>query len=432
MNGNLLELSSIVYTLTKPDGTKQTILSKTDFHLKKNEIVAIVGKSGSGKSTLLRIMANLILPSKGKRKLNFHDDKHSIGMAMVFQTAALFPWLTVLENVKIGLESMNVPSQQVNNRALEAVDLIGLDGFESAYPRELSGGMKQRVGFARALVVDPVVLLMDEPFSALDIFTVNTLKNDFLKLWESKKTSLQSVVLVTHSIEEAVSMADRIVILAANPGHVVSELLVNIPRPRDTSSEEFHKIVDKLYSLMFAADQKTLTETVVIKKSQNNIKQKLPLISPNQLTGIMDAIIAPPYKGTANLAKLTKHLNISSKIILHAVEALTLLKFASILDGDIKLNTTGKKFINADIDERKKIFAKQLMINVPLASYICRVLLDRPDKRATKNRFLTHLEDFLSPEDSTNAVKTIIIWGRYAEIFSYDDNKKMFTFENPS
>jgi NitT/TauT family transport system ATP-binding protein len=432
MNDTLLELSSVTHKLIKPDGQKQLILDKINLRLKQDKIVGIVGKSGSGKSTLLRIIANLITPSKGKTKLNFEKHDRSIGIAMVFQTAALFPWLTVLENVELGLEAMNVPAKQCRERALETIDLIGLDGFESAYPRELSGGMKQRVGFARALVVDPVILLMDEPFSALDIFTSNTLKNDFLDLWAAKKTSLKSVVLVTHSIEEAVTMSDKVLILGANPGHVVSEMPITLARPRNILSEEFQTTVNKLYSLMSTADLKPLSHAPGTNEPEVNITQKLPLISPNQLAGVMDNIVASPYNGTANLPTLVKDLNINTRAMLHVTEALSLLKFASIVDGDIKLNKAGKTFAKADLKNRKKIFAEHLLKNVHLAAYIHKVLLERPDNKAPRTRFLSNLEDHLSTCDAMNAIKTIIIWGRYAEIFSYDDDKKMFTLENPT
>ena len=224
MNNNLIELLSVTQSFAKDDSQNQKILDQINFNVKDGEILAIVGKSGCGKSTLLRIIAKLINPSRGKVNFNYEANDKTFDISMIFQSFALFPWLTVLENVELGLEAMNIPAAERRKKALEAIDLIGLDGFESAMPRELSGGMKQRVGFARALVVNPKVILMDEPFSALDILTSNSLKNDFLDLWVAKKTGLKAVIIVTHSIEEAVMMADRVLILASNPGRVVSEL----------------------------------------------------------------------------------------------------------------------------------------------------------------------------------------------------------------
>ena len=253
MNNNLIELSSITQSFTKPDGHIQKILDQISFNVKEREILAILGKSGCGKSTLLRIIAGLVKPSRGKVKYNNETTDKTFGISMIFQSFALFPWLTVLENVELGLEAMDIPRMERRKKALEAIDLIGLDGFESAMPRELSGGMKQRVGFARALVVEPQVMLMDEPFSALDILTSDTLKNDFLDLWVAKKTNLKSVIIVTHSIEEAVMMADRVLILASNPGRVVSELKINLSRPRHAHTPEFQELVDQIYSKMSEA-----------------------------------------------------------------------------------------------------------------------------------------------------------------------------------
>ena len=431
MNNSLLELISVSQTFIKPDGHKQKILDKINLQLYEGEIIAILGKSGSGKSSLLRIIANLVPPTKGKVKFQCSKNSNSVDISMIFQTFALFPWLTILENVELGLEATKMPSSERREKALAIIDLIGLDGFESAYPRELSGGMKQRVGFARALVVDPKIILMDEPFSALDIFTATTLKNDFLDLWTSRKTSLKSVVLVTHSIEEAVQMADRVLILASNPGHIVSEFLIDLPRPRELHSDQFSKAVNHIYGLMAAASQKNLIEAEQ-KSSEDNIARKLPFISPNQLAGVADTIISPPYKGSAKLAELVKNLNINTSEMLHITEALEMLKLALVENGSIKLNKAGKMFANGDLAQRKRIFAEHLLVNVPLAAYIRKILHERPDNKAPRTRFQTHLEDHLSSEDAAIALKTVIVWGRYGEIFSYDDGKKMFSLENPT
>src|SRR5258707_13296501 len=249
----LLDVQSVSQAFRKSDGDQLVVLEGVNLALREGEIVGLLGRSGSGKSTLLRVIAGLNLPTVGEvRYLNRTVAGPADGIAMVFQGFALFPWLTVLENVQLGLEALGVPAAESRQRSLQAIDLIGLDGFESAYPRELSGGMRQRVGFARALVVHPNILLMDEPFSALDVLTAETLRNDFLNLWGEAQLQIKSVLLVTHNIEEAVEMCDRLLIFSTQPGRVVGEILVDLPQPRSALDPRFRALVDRVYVEMTA------------------------------------------------------------------------------------------------------------------------------------------------------------------------------------
>jgi NitT/TauT family transport system ATP-binding protein len=351
---------------------------------------------------------------------------------MVFQSFALFPWLSVLQNVELGLEAMNISKDEREDRAVKAIDLIGLDGFESAYPRELSGGMKQRVGFARALVVNPEILLMDEPFSALDVLTADTLKNDFLELWTSKKTSLRSTVIVTHSIEEAVTMADRVLVLGSNPGRIISEIPVNLKRPRDSQSKEFRDTLALIYSKMVLASKISQAQ-ISFDFKESDISHNVPMISPNQLTALIGALIEPPYNGSGELSTVVNLLHINTHDMLHLTEAMSILKFAEIKSGNvITLNKEGVAFATADLESRKRIFVKHLLQNVPLAAYIVRLLQERSDHIVPKIRLQMHLEDKLTHEQASQVIKNIIRLGRYAEIFAYDDNKQVFNTENPS
>jgi len=431
MKKSLIEVSSVMQSFIKPDGYRQKILDNINFKAREGEILAILGKSGCGKSTLLRIIAGLISPSRGKVAFHHEPDNKSFGMSMIFQSFALFPWLTVLENVELGLEALQLPAEERRTKALEAIDLIGLDGFESAYPRELSGGMKQRVGFARALVVSPEVMLMDEPFSALDVLTSDTLKNDFLDLWIAKKTGLKSVIIVTHSIEEAVTMADRVLILASNPGRIVSKIKIDMPRPRHAQSPEFRAMVDRIYSEMASAD-KQIFEEKPQKIKDHSLSSHLIYTSPNQLAAITRALMIEPYNGSGDLSELVKVLHIKTFEAIHIADALGILKFANIEDGSITLTKAGKVFAKADSEERKQIFARKLLKHVPLAAYIVKVLEERPDNKAPRIRFQTNLEDQLSRNQAIAALEGIIMAGRYAELFSYDDNKKLFSLDNPS
>src|SRR5262249_20182638 len=218
----LLDIRGVRKVYPKPGGGELLVLDDINLRVQEGEILGLLGRTGSGKSTLLRLISGLAQAAGGSiNYLGRAVEGPAPGIAMVFQSFALFPWLTVLENVELGLEALGLPANEIRRRSLAAIDLIGLDGFESAYPRELSGGMRQRVGFARALVVHPNILLMDEPFSALDVLTAETLRTDFLDLWSEGQLPIKGVILVTHNIEEAVLMCDRVLLFSTNPGRII-------------------------------------------------------------------------------------------------------------------------------------------------------------------------------------------------------------------
>ncbi len=425
--GNLLAVETVGHDFAS--GAKhQAVLENVSLALREGEIVGLLGRSGSGKSTLLRIIAGLIQPRSGQ--VTYRGNRvygPANGIAMVFQTFALFPWLTVLQNVEIGLEALSVPEKETRRRALEAIDLIGLDGYESAYPRELSGGMRQRVGFARALVVNPDILLMDEPFSALDVLTAETLRTDFLELWSEKRLPTKSVLLVTHNIEEAVLMCDRIMIFASNPGRVAMEMPLTLPHPRNRLDTEFRRIVDEIYNLMTARPVKTVQP----KGSVASIGERLQSVSVNVLAGMMEELASSEYSGRADLPYLADQLTMEIDKLLPVAETLDLLGFALLAAGDITLTTSGKSFAELDTEQRKSLFAAQLVKHVPLAEHIRRVLDDRPNHRAPRLRFETELEDHLSAEDAEETLSAVTRWARYAELFSYDDASETFSLENP-
>ena len=404
------------------------VLDNVDVSLKDGEIVALLGRSGSGKSTLLRIIAGLIKPSAGEVIYRGEQVKGPAdGVAMVFQTFALFPWLTVLQNVEAGLEALGVEPKESRKRALAAIDLIGLDGFESAYPRELSGGMRQRVGFARALVVDPTILLMDEPFSALDVLTAETLRTDLLDLWTEKKLPTKSVLLVTHNIEEAVFMADRILVFSSNPGRVAAEIKVPFPHPRNRLDPIFRQMVDEIYAKMTARpapDSKGKIKGV-------EIGTWIPRVSTNIMAGLIETVAAAPYSGRADLPEIARSLQLEGDDLFPAAEALQNLGFAEVREGDIHLTMPGRVFAEADTQQRKRMFSDHLLRFFPLASHIRRVLDERPGHRAPRVRFEQELEDYLSDDAAEETIDTIINWGRYGEIFSYEDQAEMFSLENP-
>ena len=396
-----------------------------------NEIIALLGRSGSGKSTLLRIISGLLTPSEGKVVI---DGSPVVGpadgVAMVFQTFALFPWLTVLENVELGLEAQGVPQEERRKRALKAIDLIGLDGFETAYPKELSGGMRQRVGLARGLVVNPKVLLMDEPFSALDVLTAETLRTDLLDLWCEGRMPIRSILLVTHNIEEAVLMSDRILVLASNPGRIISEIKVNLPQPRNRVDPAFRALVDDIYARMTAKSTAAPAREGIFPGT--GISMSLPEVSTNTLAGLLETLAEPPFNGKADLPLLAERAQMDVDELFHAAETLQLLRFAELAEGDLKLTDAGRRFVDAGVDERKSQFAQHLVAFVPLAAHMKHILDDRPSHRAPIIRFKDELEDTMPEEEAERTLHTVINWARYAELLAFDGESGMVSLDIPS
>ena len=420
----------------KKEHQKLLVLDKVNFELYEGEIVALLGKSGSGKSTLLRIIAGLAEPTSGTVTYRNQPVRGPAqGMAMVFQNFALLPWLTVLENVELGLEALGVPHDERRARALKAIDIIGLDGFESAYPKELSGGMRQRVGFARALVVNPDVLLMDEPFSALDVLTAENLKSDLLDLWETKQTGTRGILFVTHNIEEAVLLANRIIVFDSDPGTIRAELTVDLVYPRSEQEPAFRKLVDQIYALITRQmdEQKKLLHKEQLPRI-TDIGYRLPDADISELSGLLETLDEPEHQGHISLPELTESLHLNVDDLFPLTEVLDILGFAYISKGELILTEAGRLFSNADILERKKIFAAHLLRYVPLARHIRQVLEERlaAGQRASKDRFLNELEDSLSEKEAERVLRTVIDWGRYAELFAYANNTRMLSLENPN
>jgi NitT/TauT family transport system ATP-binding protein len=413
-------------------GANSSLLALDDVDLKlyDNEIVALLGRSGSGKSTLLRIISGLMPPSEGEVDIDgraVHGPAN--GLAMVFQSFALFPWLTVLENVELGLEAQGVPEEERRRRALAAIDLIGLDGFETAYPKELSGGMRQRVGLARALVVNPKLLLMDEPFSALDVLTAETLRTDLLDLWCEGRMPIKAILLVTHNIEEAVLMSDRILVFSSNPGRVIAEIKVTLPQPRNRVDPAFRALVDDIYARMTAKSFSAPAKEGLFPGT--GISMSLPSVSTNTLAGLLETLAEPPFNGKADLPLLAERAQMEVDELFHAAETLQLLRFAELAEGDLKLNDAGRRFVDAGTDERKAQFAQHLVTYVPLVAHIKHVLDERPSHRAQLIRFKDELEDKMTPEDAETTLQTVINWARYAEVLAFDGETGTVSLDNP-
>jgi NitT/TauT family transport system ATP-binding protein len=430
----LLNITHVRQAYPKASGADLLVLDDINLQLQSNEILGLLGRSGSGKSSLLRIIAGLSRPVSGDVRWRGKPlVGPSEGIAMVFQSFALFPWLTVLENVEIGLEPLGVPAAERRSRSIAAIDLIGLDGYESAYPKELSGGMRQRVGFARALVVHPELLLMDEPFSALDVLTAETLRTDLVELWQEKKLPLSSILLVTHNIEEAVLMCDRIIIFAANPGRIAHEIKVALPHPRDRTEPAFRQLVDDIYGRMTnPLDPKLKAEQPTPETAADaGVRWGLDSISTNLLAGFLEELHAPPYDGRADLPMLGEDLQMEIDELFPIAETLQLLRFAEVAHGDIQITEVGRQFVEAESDVRKRLFGQQLLAHVPIVALIRRVLDERPTHKAPYRRFSEELEDVMSEEYADDTLDAAINWGRYAELFAYDEQSQTFSLEDP-
>jgi NitT/TauT family transport system ATP-binding protein len=432
----MLDVRGVRQVYSKGGSNNLLVLDDVNLQLREGEIVGLLGRSGSGKSSLLRIVAGLVRPRGGEATwLGQTIDGPPKGVAMVFQSFALFPWLTVLENVEIGLEPLGVPAAERRQRSLEAIDLIGLDGFENAYPKELSGGMRQRVGFARGLVTHPKLLLMDEPFSALDVLTAETLRTDLVDLWMEGRLPLRSILLVTHNIEEAVLMCDRVVIFASNPGRIAAEIKIDLPHPRNRAETAFRQLVDDIYGRMTNPMDPKLRAEQMLASSEHpggGIGITLQLVSTNMLAGLMEAMLRPPFDGKADLPEIADELSMEVDELFPLAETLQLLGFADVAHGDIRLTEDGRRFVDMDVDARKKVFREHLIARVPLAAMIRRVLDERSTHRAPYRRFSEELEDFMSEEFAEETLAALIDWGRYAELFAYDEQSQSFSLEDPT
>jgi NitT/TauT family transport system ATP-binding protein len=429
MGSALLDIHALRQTFPRAGGGELLVLDGIELQLMEGQIVGLLGRTGSGKSTLLRSIAGLMPASGGSiTYLGQPVLGPAPGIAMVFQSFALFPWLTVLENVQIGLEALGLPDAEIRKRALAAIDLIGLDGYESAYPRELSGGMRQRVGFARALVVHPNILLMDEPFSALDVLTAETLRTDLIELWGDGKLPIKGIIIVTHNIEEAVLMCDRILLFSSNPGRIIREITVDLKQPRNRLDPRFRDLVEKIYVAMTsrAAPPKIGAAAGTIATS---IDTRLPRVSANLLSGVLETL-AGEYNGKADLPVFAEV--IEDDELFPVADALQMLHLAEVEGGDIKITDVGRQYVEAGTDDRKKIFQRQVLAYVPLAAHIRRVLQERTNHVAPKSRFFDELEDHMSAEDAEETLRSVTAWGRYAEAFAYDDDSQTFSLENPT
>jgi NitT/TauT family transport system ATP-binding protein len=418
----LITASHVTKSFVLPDGSDHyTVLQDISVCVKQGEVVALLGRSGCGKSTLLRILAGLIRPTTGDVVSDGVPlDGPNQSVAMVFQSFALLPWLTVQENTELGLTARGVGKEQREEEALKAIKMVGLEGYESAYPRELSGGMRQRVGFARAFVMNPEVLMMDEPFSALDVLTAENLRGEIGELWEAGKFPAKSILLVTHNIEEAVALSDRVIILAANPGRVRGELTVDIPRPRDHKAARFKALVDHIYTIM------TNPDVAVDELKKNEAKfPLLPHARAGGISGLLEVVF--DHGGRDDLPQLAERLRLEVDDLLPIIDASVMLGFAQVEQGDVILTPTGTEFAQADVQRSHQIFGRQALSNVPILGTIVETLKQKKSGKAKADLFLDILDEYYSEKEAERQFETAIAWGRYGQILEYDSDEELIT-----
>jgi NitT/TauT family transport system ATP-binding protein len=432
----IVAADSVTKTFTTPDGRALPVLDGVSFRLAEGEIVALLGKSGSGKSTLLRCVAGLIAPAMGT--ITYRGAPltgTNPGVAMVFQSFALLPWLTVQQNLELGLQARGAPEGERRERALKAIDLIGLDGFEGAYPKELSGGMRQRVGFARALVVEPDALLMDEPFSALDVLTAENLRRELTGLWEGHEAPVKSILIVTHNIEEAVLLADRILVLSANPGRIKAELTVGLPRPRDRHAPRFEALVDTVYGILTGREEAAAAALEAAAAAPGKaagpaptpIDTPLPDVSVGGLSGLLEILAA--RGGEDGLAEIADELSFEIDDLLTLVDAAVLLGLAGTQNARIAITAQGTEFAGADILTSKQLFARHAAARAPLVRAIVQALTATADHTLRDGLFLDLLRRGFSAEEARRQLQTAIDWGRYGELYDYDADDGELTLE---
>ena len=431
MSEVILEVRDIQKSFHRGGQAEILVLDKTSLTLNEGEIVCLLGKSGSGKSTLLRIIAGLIPPSQGFR---FYKQAPAVGsvpnLSMVFQNFALLPWMSVLENVELGLEATDLSAKDKKDKALQAIDMVGLDGFESAYPKELSGGIAQRVGLARALVGNPEVMLLDEPFSALDILTAENLRGDLINLWTSQKTNLKSMLIVTHNIEEAVYMADRILIFGSDPGNIRAEMKVSLAHPRDDKEAQLEELVDQVYQTISEVNFQTKQTGARFKNIR--VSHRLPSVAVSNITGLLEFLVSSEGVDHAELSEVADEMHLGLDEMLPVAEAVEILRFASVANGRFNLTPIGDSFAKASILDQKKIFARQLLDHIPVAAYVRATLERAQDHTMHESDLLAILQDQLSEVASRRVLRTIVDWGRYAELFAYNVNSGVLSLEDPS
>ena len=417
----LMELKNIYQTFKLDSGRKIKVLQDINLTLNRDEVLVLLGPSGSGKSTCIRILAGLLEPSQGEVFLNGHVlDETNQDVALVFQNFALLPWLNVADNVALGIKPLKLSPEEVRVRVKHAIDLVGLEGFEEAYPKELSGGMKQRVGFARALVMERPILFLDEPFSALDVLTAETLRKEVLNLWTTKKTSTQSIILITHNISEAVCMGSRFLVLGSNPGQIRYSIKNDLPYPRDEKTAAFKSLVESIHDVLTEAIIPDTPDWVPPAFAAITI-ESLPNVSLTEVVGFLELL--SQEGGRADIFALAQKLMKDSLNILMMAKAAELLDFVDTPKNQIVLTDLGRNFIRADINRRKQLIHERMM-QLKVTQMFYQKLVNSEGLSIPKEEAIQSIHEWLPNENPEEVFDTLVQWGRFGELFGYNDDSQ--------
>jgi NitT/TauT family transport system ATP-binding protein len=424
----IIEARQIEKSYQQPEGHQIQVIAPVDLSIEADAIVALLGPSGSGKSTMLRMLSGLVAPTSGE--VLWHEipiTRCRPHVAIVFQSFALFPWLTVLENVETPLIAQGMTKDERRSRALHALDSVGLKNFETAYPKELSGGMKQRVGFARALAVEPEILFMDEPFSALDVLTAENLRGELMELWLARKIPTRAIFIVTHNIEEAVLLADRIIVLGSSPAKIRADFRIPLSQPRDRKSPAFVLYVDYIYKVM-TQPQLDLAPPIAKSGSGKARPPKLPHARPGGVAGLLELL--NDRNGEEDMYHISEELLLEVDDLLPIIDASVLLGFVTAKEGDVVMTSGGKRFAEADIPTRKVLFRDAVLARADLLQQMRTTLLSKADHSMPLDFFHDILDEYFSEEETKQQIDTALNWGRYAEIFEYDsENDRLKLYE---
>jgi NitT/TauT family transport system ATP-binding protein len=432
VSDSIITAQGVEKFFSRPDGNRIEVIAPTDLTIDAGKIIALLGPSGSGKSTLLRILTGLSKPSTGQVLWHGKPMTEQVPhVSIVFQSFALFPWLTVIENVEAPLKARGMAAIERHKRALRMIDVVGLDGFETAFPKELSGGMKQRVGFARALVVEPEVLFMDEPFSALDVLTAENLRSELLELWLNKKMPTACIFIVTHNIEEAVLLADRIVVLGRNPARIRADFEIDIPQYRDRKAPRFLAYVDYIYKALTKPEEEmSALRTVTTPSTNGRAKERsqlqmLPHARPGGIAGFLELLV--DRDGRDDLYKMADELGMDVDDLLPIVDAAVILGFVVVREGEIEATPEGNAFGDADIQQQKQLFRAAALKHVAILRLIENTLQAKRDHAIGEEFFRDILDEHFSREEVERQFDTALNWGRYSEVFDYDsDTGRLF------
>jgi len=426
----IIQARQVEKRFERPDGGEVQVIAPTDLSVEPGVIIALLGPSGSGKSTLLRMLTGLAQPSSGE--VLWHGkpvSESNPNVAIVFQSFALFPWLTVIDNVEVPLLARGVDSEVRHERAMRTLASVGLEGFETAYPKDLSGGMKQRVGFARALAVEPEILFMDEPFSALDVLTAENLRSELMELWLSEKIPTKSIFIVTHNIEEAVLLADRVIVLGRNPARIRADFHIPLKQYRDRHSAEFLLYVDYIYKLM-TQPELAAAPLAVAGPAAKSTYPMLPHARLGGMAGFLELL--NDHGGSEDLYRIAEELRMEVDDLLPILEATSMLGFAKSDKGDVEITPEGKAFAEADIATQRRLFREAVLSHVPLLQQIHHALLNKSDHSMPLEFFRDILDEHFAAEEVERQMETVLNWGRSSDIFTYDSETGRLTLDQPA